>query len=58
MRPDQPVFRALERPRRPTTSEHIVDGRLHELEIFDVDAGEGTPVDPTSVTSLDPPQVD
>jgi len=29
---------------------HIVDGRLHELEIFDTDAGEGTAVDLNSLT--------
>jgi hypothetical protein len=36
---------------------HIVDGRLHELEIFDIDAGEGTAVDLNSLTSLDHPHV-
>lgn len=29
---------------------HVVDGRLHELEIF---AGEGVAVDPAAVTALD-----
>jgi hypothetical protein len=36
---------------------HLVDGRLHELEIFDVEAGEGTAVDLSSLISLDPPRL-
>jgi len=33
---------------------HVLDGRLHELEIF---AGEGVAVDPASVTALTRPEV-
>lgn len=33
---------------------HVVEGRLHELEIF---AGEGVAVDPASVTALTRPEV-
>lgn len=34
---------------------HLVDGRLHELEIFDPAAGEGAAVDPAAVTDLGRP---
>jgi hypothetical protein len=37
---------------------HVVDGSVSELEIFDSEAGEGTVVDPDSLLSLDPPEVD
>jgi hypothetical protein len=36
---------------------HVVQGLVHELEIFDADAGEGTAVDPAELTSLDRPDV-
>jgi hypothetical protein len=31
---------------------HVVAGRLHELEIFDADAGEGIPVDLLPLTAM------
>jgi len=36
---------------------HVVGGRLHELEIFDPNAGEGTAVDPDHLVSLDRPEI-
>jgi hypothetical protein len=36
---------------------HVVQGLVHELEIFDSAAGEGTAVDPAELTSLDRPDV-
>ena len=32
---------------------HLVDGRLHELEVFDSDAGEGVAVDLCGLTGLE-----
>ena len=32
---------------------HLVDGRLHELEVFDPDAGEGVTVDLDELTGLE-----
>ncbi len=37
---------------------HVVDGVLHELEVFDTEGGEGIPVDLSTLILLDPPDVD
>ena len=37
---------------------HLVQGRLHELEVFDTEAGLGTAVDPATLTRLSRPVVD
>jgi hypothetical protein len=36
---------------------HVAEGRLHELEVFDSDAGEGVAVDPASLVRLGRPDV-
>jgi hypothetical protein len=36
---------------------HVVQGRLHELEIFDADVGEGAAVDLRTLTALTAPEV-
>ena len=36
---------------------HVVEGRPHELEVFDTDAGEGAAVDLAGVTGLSRPDV-
>jgi hypothetical protein len=36
---------------------HLTEGRLHELEVHDPGAGDGTPVDLAGVRDLGPPRV-
>ncbi|SFF16176.1 hypothetical protein SAMN05216574_109160 [Blastococcus tunisiensis] len=36
---------------------HLTEGRLHELEVHDTGAGDGTPVDLARVRDLGPPRV-
>ena len=37
---------------------HVVEGRVAELELYDVEAGEGTAVDPATVSRLERPELD
>ncbi|MDQ3825766.1 MAG: hypothetical protein M3325_08470 [Actinomycetota bacterium] len=61
-RPERSPLRRLNRQDRGRhgifVGLHLVEGRLHELEVFDTDEGEGRAVDLTAVTSLTRPEIE